>query len=116
MRARLLRLVAVVQHECALGEEEADEAGAHQQPDPVRVADGLDRLGEDVKERDGDDHAAGQRDRRRELPRQPQGDDAARERREHRQPRERDRHPRHEAHALMGAEHHAVGLATLQQP
>ena len=38
-------VVAMVEHECALGEEEEDEAGADQRPHQLRVVDRLDRLG-----------------------------------------------------------------------
>ena len=64
VRARLLRLVAVVQDERALREEEAEEARADEPGDPLRVADGLDRLRQHVEERDGDDDPARERDQR----------------------------------------------------
>ena len=88
-------VVAVVEHERALCEEEEDEAGADEQADAVRVADGLDRLGQHVEERHRDDDTAGERDRGRELPRHAEGDDAAGQRREDGHASQRDRDPVH---------------------
>ena len=58
VRARLLGVVAVVQDEHALEQEEAEEPGADQQPDLVGVSEQLHRLRADVEERDRDDDAA----------------------------------------------------------
>ena len=55
---RLLGGVAVVQDEQPLGEEEADEPGAHEHPHPLRVVEDLDRLRQHVEQRDRDDDAA----------------------------------------------------------
>ena len=77
VRPRLLRLVAVMQDERALREEEEEEARADVQADALGIADRLDRLRQDVEERDRDDHAAGQRDRGREVAGEAQGDEAA---------------------------------------
>ena len=65
--ARLLGGVAVVQDEQPLGEEEADEPGADERPHAVRVVEDLDRLRQDVEQRDRDDDTARERDRRREV-------------------------------------------------
>ena len=91
----VLVVVAVVEDERSLGEEEEHEAGADEQPDPVRVVDRLDRLRQHLEERDGDDDPAGERDRGRQLPRQPERHEAACERREHGHARERNRDPVH---------------------
>ena len=68
-------VVAVMEDERPLGEEEEDEAGPDERPDELRVVDRLDRLRQHIEERDGDDDAAGERDRSRQLPRQPERDD-----------------------------------------
>ena len=95
MRVDVRVVVAVVEHERALGEEEEDEAGAHEGAHQLRVVDRLDRLRQDVEERDGDDDAAGERDRRRQLAREPQPDHASDERRQHRHARQGNRDPVH---------------------
>ena len=69
----------------------APDERAHQ----LRVVDRLDRFRQDVEERDGDDDAAGERDRRRQLAREPQPDHASDERRQHRHPRQGNRDPVH---------------------
>ena len=73
-------VVAVMEDERALGEEEEDEAGADEHADAVRVVDRLDRLRQHLEERDGDDDPARERDRGRQLARQPERHEAARER------------------------------------
>src|SRR5919108_858938 len=95
MRPGLLGLVAVVEDEAALGQEEGEEADAGEHPDLLRIADGLHRLREDVEEGDRDDDAAGQRDRGYELAAQAQGDEAAAERGEDREAGKRERDPGH---------------------
>ena len=99
VRPRLLGLVAVVQDERALGEEEEEEAAADEEADALRIVDRLDRLGEDVKERDRDDDAAGQRDRGREVAREPERDEPARERRQHGRRRPAEWRPRPWGHS-----------------
>ena len=52
-RARgLLGVVAVVEDEQPLGEEEEEEAGADEQRHASRVVDRVDRLGQHVEQRD----------------------------------------------------------------
>jgi hypothetical protein len=55
----------VVQDEQPLRKEEADEAEPDEQRDAPCVADGVDRLGEDVEEGDRDDDSTRERDQRR---------------------------------------------------
>ena len=62
MGARLLGLVAMVQHEHALDEEEADEPGTDDRRHPARRVDQIECFREHVEERDRDDDAAGERD------------------------------------------------------
>ena len=59
MGVHLLVVVPVVQHERPLGEEEPEEARADEPGDMLGVAEILDRLRQDVEERDGDDDTAG---------------------------------------------------------
>ena len=48
--ARLLGVVAVVEDQEPLGEEEADEPGADEHPHALRVVEDLDRLRQDVEQ------------------------------------------------------------------
>ena len=94
--ARLLGLVAMVQHERALGEEEAEEAAPTTAV--TRRACRPDRcFREHVEERDRDDDAAGERDHGRQLLAKAERDDAAEHRRDRGRDRERDCEPRHRA-------------------
>ena len=68
------RLVAVVQDQHPLGEEEAEEAGRDQGGGEVGVADPFDPLGQHVEQGDGDDDAAGQRQQRRQAVGEAQAD------------------------------------------
>ena len=95
VRAGLLRVVPVVEHERALGEEEGEEAGADEGADAARAAERLDRLGQHVEERDRDDDAAGERDQRLEVAVEPERGEAAEERRDDGERGERDRDPGH---------------------
>ena len=95
MSARLLGLVAMVEDESPLGEEEEEEAGADERADAVRVPDCLEGLGQDVEERDADHDAARERDQRRQLVPQPERDCAAEERRGDGQRGERNGDPGH---------------------
>jgi hypothetical protein len=72
MGASLLGIVAVVENEHALGEEEGEESDPGEQADLSRVAEVLERLREHVEERDGDDDAARERHQRGEGVCEPQ--------------------------------------------
>ena len=95
MRLRLLRIVSVVQDEVSVGDEEEDEPRADERHDPVLVPDRIEGLRNEVEERDGNDDAARERDRRLQLPMQAQTQAAAGERRDDRQTGQRDRDPGH---------------------
>ena len=74
MGARLRRVVAMVEDEHPLGEEEGDEAGPGQRADLARVVEVLERLRQHVEERHRDHDAAGERDQRRQRVREPQAE------------------------------------------
>jgi hypothetical protein len=95
LRAGLLGLVAVMQNEDAFGEEEGQEADPDEQRHALFVADGLDRLGQDVEERHRDHDSARERDQRVQVAVQAKRDQPADERREHGQSGERNRDPGH---------------------
>ena len=95
VRASLLGGIAVVQDEQPLGEEEADEPGAHERPHAVRVVEDLDRLRQDVEQRHRDDHTARERDRRGEVAAQAERRETPAEGREDGDEREGDRDPGH---------------------
>ncbi len=63
--------------------------------DSVRVVDRVDRLGQDVEQRDAEDDAACERDQRRQLAVETERDEAAGQRGDDRQPGEWDRDPVH---------------------
>ena len=90
-----VRIVAVVKHQGALGEEEGEEADGHERGGPLGVADLVDPLRQHVEESDGDDDPAGQRDHRRQRVREAQRDPPADQRRDHGQPGEGNRDGRH---------------------
>ena len=66
MGASLRRVVAMVEDEHPLGEEEGDEAGSGERADLARVVEVLERLREHVEERHRDHDPAGERDQRRQ--------------------------------------------------
>ena len=67
VRAGLLRLVAVMEDDQPLGEEEQEESCADERADAGRVSDRVDRFGQNVEESHSEDDAAGQCDQGREL-------------------------------------------------
>ena len=93
--AGLVGVVAVVEDQRPLGEEEGEEADRDEGGRPARVADVFDPLGEDVEERDGDDDAAGQRDHGRQGVGEAQRDLAADQGRDDGQAGEGDREAGH---------------------
>ncbi len=97
VRARLLLLVAVVEDEHALGQEEEQEARAGDGGRAPGAADRVERLGQDVEQRHRDDDAAGQGDQRLEVAMEPQGEQAAEQRRDDGDARERNCEPGHAA-------------------
>ena len=100
VRPRLLGLVAVVEDEHAFDEEEADEPGTDERHHAARRVDQVERLRQDVEERDRDDDAAGERDHRRELLAQAERDEPAEHRRDRGRDRERDGEPGHGASTI----------------
>ena len=80
--ARLLGLVAMVEDERRSARKKKRKPAPTSVPTRVRVLDRLERLGQDVEERDTDHDAARERDQRRQLAPQPQRDRAAEERRD----------------------------------
>ena len=80
MRASLVRVVAMVQDEQPLDQEEREEADPDQRRDPSGVAHVVDRLRKDVEQRDRDHHPAGESDDRRQRTREAQRHPAANER------------------------------------
>ena len=95
MSASLLGLVAVVEDEQPLGEEEDKEACSDERADAFRVPDCLDRLREDVEESDSEDDSARERDQGRELAMKPQRDHASEECRDDDEQGRRNRDPGH---------------------
>jgi hypothetical protein len=92
VRTRVGGIVAVVQHQDPLEEKEGEEPRAHQRGEGARVVgQQLDRLRQDLEERDRDDHAPAQRDQGRQRMRQAQREIAAREGGQHRQGGQGDR-------------------------
>ena len=87
----------MVQDEVPVGDEEEDEPCTDEGHDPVLVPDSLERLGNEVEERDGDDDAAGQGDRRLQLAVQAQTEASARKRGHDRQTGQWNGDPGHEA-------------------
>src|SRR5262249_31863511 len=92
MRARLVRLVAMMEDEDALGEEKEHEAHADDCERVPRLEKPK-RLRKHVEERNGDDDAAGQGNHRRQFAAQAEREEAACERGEDRDPCERYRDP-----------------------
>ena len=80
MRLRLLRIVSVVQDEVPVGDEEEDEPRTDEGHHPVLVPDSLERLRNEVEQRDGNDDAAREGDRRLQLAVQAQTEASARKR------------------------------------
>ena len=66
MRTGVGGLIAVMEDEDSLEHEEGQEARTHQRPDGGRIGEEIDRLGEDVEERDRDHDPAAERNHRRE--------------------------------------------------
>jgi hypothetical protein len=81
MGARLIRLVAVMENQDTLGEEEEHEACADEREGVAR-REKLERLRQDVEECNGDHDAAGEGDQSRQLGPQTKGEEAACQRRE----------------------------------
>jgi hypothetical protein len=81
VRPRLLRVVAVVQHQQPLDQEEGEEAGADQGRGRLGVADRVDRLGQHVEQRDGHHDPARERNHCRQVVRQPERDLTSHQRR-----------------------------------
>ena len=94
---RLLGLVAVVQDDQPLGEEEREKAHADEPCDALGVVHRLDRLRQHVEERHRDDDPAGERDQRHQLAVQPECDQAAGQRRDDGDGREGNGEPLHAA-------------------
>src|SRR4030095_11979829 len=95
MSLRLLRLVAVVKDEIAVGDQEEDEAAGHESRDPMSIPAGLERLREQLEQRNCDDDSAGERDRRLQAAAKAKCDAAAHEGRDDGEARERYRDPGH---------------------
>ncbi len=89
----LLGLVAVMKNDEALGQEEEEEADADERRHEVGVVHRVDRLGQNVEERDRDHYSAGERDDRAHLLSIAQSDGAAEKSRDGRQCRQRNCHP-----------------------
>ena len=92
MCARLVRLVAMVEDQQALGEEEEHEPRADDREGVPRLENPK-CLGQHVEERNRNDDAAGQRDDRRQFAAQAKREEAACEGRENGDARERNRDP-----------------------
>jgi hypothetical protein len=92
MRARLVRLVAVVKDEDALGDEEEHEPRTDDRERVTRL-ESPKRLRQHVEKRNGDDDTAGQRNHSRQLGAQAECEQAACERREDGDACERNRDP-----------------------
>src|SRR6185437_6730299 len=95
VRPRLLLVVAVVQYQPALREEERQEACADEPGGAPRIADRVDRLGEDVEQRDRHDHAARECDQRVQVASHADRHPAAQRGRDGGQRSQRDRDPDH---------------------
>ena len=95
MCASLLGLVAVVEDEQPLGQEEEKKACTDECADAFRVPDCVDRLREHVEESDSQDDPARERDQGRELAMQAQRDNASDERRGDHEQGRRNRDPGH---------------------
>jgi hypothetical protein len=87
----VLGVVAMVQDEGPLSEEEEDEAAPDEEAEQLGIVERRRGLGEDLEERDRHDDAAGERDHRRQVAREPKRDEAAGQRREDGQPGEGNR-------------------------
>ena len=90
---RVLGVVAVMEDERALRQEEGEEPGADEPGHGAAVADRVERLRQHVEERDRDDDPARQGDQRLELAASSHGDQAAADRGDGRQRSERDGDP-----------------------
>ena len=95
VRACLVGVVAVVQHEASLEEEEHQEPRGDERRDPAGVVDALDRLWEHVEECDAHDDAPAEREDRLQMRPEAKCEEAAQHGRQHRAERERDRDPAH---------------------
>jgi hypothetical protein len=96
-----LRLVAVVQDEKALGDEEEQEARSDERHDPAFVPDRCEGFWDQVEERHSHDDPARERDRRLQLPVKAQGERAADQSGDDRQAREGDGNPAHAQRAQV---------------
>ena len=104
VRLRLVGLIAMVEDEQPLDQEEAEKACTDQRSDATRVADRVHRLGQHVEQRDRDDDAAAERDQGVDLLADTEGEVAAEQRREDCQAGERDRDPGRGDHAAHRAQ------------
>ena len=95
VRAGLLRLIAVMEDERPLGEEEEQEARSDERAHASRVVDRVDRLGQNVEQSHSENDSPGECDQGRELAMKAQGDNASDERRDDDEQGRRNRNPGH---------------------
>jgi hypothetical protein len=101
MGTRLLFLVSMVQHQHPLDQEEAEEADANESRHARRIADGVERLREDLEQRNRDDDASRKGDQRLQLAVQLERRQAAEDGRDHGDEPGGDREPAHAQRAQV---------------